>query len=79
MGRPWIGLPLCEPMGKRLSEGACLTVAVMGRLAFFKPMSMVAAHRGWSLREAWWPLQPRQGCWGAGRGGRPHQLVGNGL
>lgn len=79
------GATLCRPapprgpMGLRLLEGACLTLEVVGRLASFRPISMVAAHGGRSLRGAWRPRLQRWGSGGAGRGGLPHQLVGNGL
>lgn len=77
--RPWVGLPPCGPIGVCLLEGACLALEVARRLASYRPMSMVAFQGGRSLRGAWRPWLPRRGWWGAGRGGRPHQLVGNGL
>lgn len=78
-GATRVGLPPCGPMGVCLLEGACLTLEVVERLDSYGPMNMVAARGGRGLRGAWRPRPPRRGCWGAGRGGRPHQLVGNGL
>lgn len=69
------GLPPCGPIGVRLLEGACLTPAVAGRLASYGPMSTAAGPGGVAWEGAW----RRRGWRGAGRGGRPHQLVGNGL
>lgn len=49
-GATLVVLPPCGPMGVRFLQGACLTLEVVGRLASFGPMSMVAAHGGPSFR-----------------------------
>jgi hypothetical protein len=77
--RYWVGLPPYGPVEVLLLEGAWLTLAVTERLASSKPMSMVIAQGGCGLRGAWRSWLPLRGWWGVGRGGRPHQLVGNGL
>lgn len=57
-GATQVVLPPYGPMGVRLLEGECLTVEVVGRLASYGPMSLVAAHGGRGPRGAWRPWRP---------------------
>lgn len=76
-GATLVGLPPLWTNGRASFGEACFTLEVAGRLASYGPMSTVATMEG-VVRGGRGGLAGR-GCWVAGRGGRPHQLVGNGL